>query len=377
MGKVGDFFVDIGARLTGFKKAQREASASLRKISADSDKTGKKLRKAFASAGERLEKFNAGLGKVLLPAAIVGVIAGVANAFADARKEVARFSQGLLDITNKAAGFGRAYQEELSGVTDEQKAIRDLNEQIIAAQQEVNAALEEEMTHRENIFESTWRSFTTGKRASFFEKEKAAALDALAKQQRNQTALIEDAFEARRKQAAEEERIAKALAAQEAERVKELEHAQALAAFYQDIDTRNASIIRARMTAQEQAAADAEAQIDAVQAKFDALSKKEREERENRRDLEQAIYQIRISEFEKIQELEKKAAEERKREAEELIRVRVEGIQREIDKEKELQDLQNRQVGQFGSVQVGAGGAIFNDQGLLNSLTFNGMGGTP
>lgn len=212
---VGKARIEVEADVSGVRKGMQDAKAEVESFSGTTEKETSKITGAFGRMGKAASDFQAIVGKLLIPAAVVASVTGLLNRWSQLRREAELFDEALKDVSRSLADLNK--QEVRVGLTDDEAERRRI---LDAQQADVRAVLdnlERELEKRKSIWSEFWRTAAGGELSSTLRYESQQAIEEIFRNTQESLTRLQERQEARRT------RIAADAAMKRAKEVAEIE----------------------------------------------------------------------------------------------------------------------------------------------------------
>lgn len=208
------------------EQAAKSAKQNLKSVGDEGKKAGSATSKGAAEATTAVDKVAGSaskaqeiLGKLLIPAAVAGAVAGLVNQFVQMRREVLAVLENIRGIGDAAAKATRALALSFKDQESREVRVAKLQQEALEQQREATKIAQEELEKRDSIWGSISRALVSGKSRVDVERETLDTQERISKQLREQVRLVDlqidrkrqeatdaDIIAARRKLASDEER---------------------------------------------------------------------------------------------------------------------------------------------------------------------------
>lgn len=186
--EIGKVKITVEADTDNAREGLKGVVADAKNAGEEADRSASKMNRAFSGVGETLEKVQSSLGKILIPAAVLGTISAMVVKLQAARSESKAFLEGLEDAADQMEVLRSDLLRDKAGILDpETESIEAIYKRSIELQQQINKELDGEIERRRAARQA---SSTT---AFFKELASGKTADELAAEAAKQIARIDKA----------------------------------------------------------------------------------------------------------------------------------------------------------------------------------------
>ena len=452
MGKVGDFFVTISAKLLGFDTESKSAEQSLRGMadaSRDAEKAVKDVGESAAKTGQDLEdasnsanraaqsfekigksgvrvigpsrkvvsdlnkelegteanafaafeemkrgvrtsrlsfkgfgtavdgvltkslnlvgKLAGALSVLAVPASLIIGFAKLVSAMGNALIKVGELRDETTGLYNTWSDKNRTIQEQFEDISSSVRTVYDLENDLEEAVLDVEAATQKQLEANKGIIPWISRGIGLGRTNNEILEESNAIIESMRDGFKETVEQIREA----KRELSSTQGPAEGIAELKATMEEWSKTQSAVFSLKDQVEEGAKELARDSLSEIDRLVSDSNDQIKELRDSLAGIDLGP----EGEKLLSDRIRQIQVKRQREAVKLYAEEIEERKKLRAEDLKDQIDSIQMVIDKERELQDLRDRQTGQFGAVRVGAGGLTVNQD--LIQLTYGGMRAQP
>ena len=207
--EIGKAKITVEADISHVKDSMEDIGLEAENAATKVDSSSKKMKRSLSGVGETLEKLQSGLGKILIPAAVLGTVSAMVTRLQAARKESKDFVDDLKSAAKQMEVFRSDLLKERAGILDpETESVEEIYKRSIALQDQINEKLQVEIERRKAARQASstvafFQEIASGKTADDLVAEASRQIAAIDK-------ATSEAVKLRRElnKTAEEERVA-------------------------------------------------------------------------------------------------------------------------------------------------------------------------